>query len=70
MLCYIMIGITGRCQDRLIIGLDALGVQIDLDPMGRCCVVGSALAFRSMGPGFWSPSTAYFHIIVHHPLAS
>jgi len=36
---------------------------------GRCGVVGSTLAFGSIGHGFES-GTAYFHIMVHQPSAS
>jgi len=35
--------------------------------MERCGVVGSTLAFRSIGS---NPSTAYFHIMIHQPSAS
>jgi len=35
----------------------------------RCGVVGSTLAFGSIGHGF-DPSIAYFLIIVHQPSAS
>jgi len=38
--------------------------------VGRCGVVGSTLAFGSIGHMGSNPSTAYFHIIVHQPSAS
>jgi len=37
--------------------------------VGRWGVVGSTLAFGSIGHGFES-DTAYFHIMVHQPSAS
>jgi len=39
-------------------------------PVGRCGVVGSTLAFGSIGHAGSNPSTAYFHIMVHQPSAS
>jgi len=46
-------------------------VENNIEDVGRCGVVGSTLAFGSIGHVMGSnPSTAYFHIMVHQPAAS
>jgi len=52
------------------IGSNKYAVHAYNSVVRRCGVVGSTLAFGSIGHDSSNPSTAYFLIIVHQPSAS